>query len=271
MPNFGDLLNIELCKALFDINPVKEWPEKCEASFIGSTLDSFLIHGPRFVYKRFREYYKLEPVNIWGSGFIMERDILSKIVSESFFRKVNVCAVRGSNSLQRINRIIRISNSDIVLADPGLLASDLYNNSAKRYKIGIIPHHVENDLDIFKTIHYRIKDSIIIDMRRNVFDVLKDISSCELIISSALHGLIVADSYNIPNIQLKVSNRLKGGMYKFSDYYSGYGIDDRRIISIDNIGSIDWEKIEDLIIDNYKVNHIDVKEKKSQLYRSFPY
>ena len=44
------------------------------------------------------------------------------------------------------------------------------------------------------------------------FKCIKQIADCE-IISSALHGLIAADSLNIPNKWIKLSNKLVGNNF----------------------------------------------------------
>ena len=38
------------------------------------------------------------------------------------------------------------------------------------------------------------------------------------------HGLIVADSFHVPNMHVVFDERLKGDGYKFDDYYSAYGL-----------------------------------------------
>ena len=45
-------------------------------------------------------------------------------------------------------------------------------------------------------------------------------AQCKFILSSALHGLICADSLNIPNKHIILGNDVIGGEYKFKDYYS---------------------------------------------------
>lgn len=42
MPNFGDMLNINICREIFNVNPVETSPEDCEAVLVGSLLDDFL-------------------------------------------------------------------------------------------------------------------------------------------------------------------------------------------------------------------------------------
>jgi polysaccharide pyruvyl transferase WcaK-like protein len=54
---------------------------------------------------------------------------------------------------------------------------------------------------------------------------LNKLQSCEVVISSAMHSLIAADSLGMPNIRIKISDNITGGDYKFKDYYSVFGID----------------------------------------------
>jgi pyruvyltransferase len=44
------------------------------------------------------------------------------------------------------------------------------------------------------------------------------ILSCNYIVTSSLHGLIVAHSYNIPVLWVQYSVELIGGKFKFDDY-----------------------------------------------------
>lgn len=47
-----------------------------------------------------------------------------------------------------------------------------------------------------------------------------DLFNCGYIASSSLHGLIFADSFQIPNMWFKIYDKLAGGDFKFNDYYS---------------------------------------------------
>ena len=53
---------------------------------------------------------------------------------------------------------------------------------------------------------------------------MKIISECECIISSSLHGLIIADSFLIPNQMVHLTDKLYGDGFKFDDYYSNFDI-----------------------------------------------
>jgi pyruvyltransferase len=50
--------------------------------------------------------------------------------------------------------------------------------------------------------------------------VLQDIDKCDAILSSSLHGLVCADSLNIPNGWLSLSDKVFGKGFKFRDHFS---------------------------------------------------
>lgn len=55
--------------------------------------------------------------------------------------------------------------------------------------------------------------------RRDVQAVVRELLSCRRIVTSSLHGLIVADAYGIPNAWL-ASGSPRGGVFKFYDYFA---------------------------------------------------
>lgn len=56
-------------------------------------------------------------------------------------------------------------------------------------------------------------------------DVIDDIASCDAILSSSLHGLIVAEAYGIPNVWIEFGKPLIGGHFKFHDFFLSIGRD----------------------------------------------
>jgi hypothetical protein len=54
-----------------------------------------------------------------------------------------------------------------------------------------------------------------------VDNVISCVTKCNYIITSALHGLICAESYNIPAIWVEFSDGVAGNGFKFKDYYLG--------------------------------------------------
>ena len=55
--------------------------------------------------------------------------------------------------------------------------------------------------------------------------LIRNVAQCENILSSSLHGLVLADSLGIPNRWLQAYGDVLGAGFKFRDYYSVYEID----------------------------------------------
>ena len=136
----------------------------------------------------------------------------------------------------------------------------------KKYFVGIVPHRWDKDQEVFKKMLKHYPNSKIIDVQNNPVQVLKEISECEYIISTSLHGLIVSDSYAIPNCWCEISDRVLGEGFKFHDYFSSFGTD-REVFDLreGQLPNID---------EDFKCNFksIDqVYEKQQELIDAFPF
>lgn len=152
---------------------------------------------------------------IWGSGFI--EDGLLDIPKP---RKV--LAYRGHISEQIAQKNGWPSAG--VYGDPGLLISRYIAPKKKRFKVGVVPHYVHKDW--FQDTN--IPDGcLLIDAQAPLTEVAHQISSCERVISSSLHGIIFAHSYLIPWRWMKLSQplRKKDEDLKFKDFMSSLNID----------------------------------------------
>lgn len=198
--NFGDKLGPEVVKRYFGLKYQYADIEKCNLVTIGSILN---------IVNDIEEIQNIDlPINVWGSGFIQPPNYV-------YCQKLRFCAVRGLLT----KRILNL-NTDIALGDPGLLASLVYpKRLIKSGSIIVIPHHSEIDLPIFRNISY-LKNVKIVSPLNEPDVVVKEISQACCVLSSSLHGLIVADSFRIPNARLILSNNLTGGDFKFEDYNS---------------------------------------------------
>jgi len=134
--------------------------------------------------------------------------------------RARIWAVRGELTRDRV-----AAPRNTVLGDPGLLASKcVKRRRARRYALGIVPHHVDsNDPRISAIKNRHEQDVLVINVKRPPMAVLKDIQQCHRILSSSLHGVVVADSLNIPNAWMVLSDKVIGNGFKFRDYYSGLG------------------------------------------------
>lgn len=164
---------------------------------------------------------------IWGSGVISEQIFLHTKPKE-------VLAIRGFNTLKKIREVG--GNCD-VFGDPVLLFPEIYSveNSVKKYKYGIIPHFKDkSSIGIQKIQSLQNPEIKIIDIQSGIEEFVIDVLSCENILSSSLHGLILAEAYGIPTCRLVFSEKLVGGDFKFYDYYSGVGIKTMETIFIND-------------------------------------
>jgi len=201
--NWGDALNPILIENMTGKKPIistevfniKKNDVYC---VIGSILE--IIPGKNYV--------------VWGSGFISSS-------SQFNVKPKEIYAVRGPRTRELILK------SGIycpeVYGDPAILYPCFYRPKIeKKYKLGIIPHYIDQNnpqLNTFKNEPY----VLIIDILSGVKKVVDDICSCEIIASSSLHGVIAADSYGVPAIWIEFSKNVKGDGFKFYDYFESVG------------------------------------------------
>ncbi len=192
--NFGDFITPLLLKH-YGMTPIHSPIEQSKIVSTGSLLQCCP--------KNYSGY-------VLGTGLIYKRKIN--------FKNAIVLALRGE-----LTKECAGVSKDITLGDPGLLALKLLDGSRKQKKflLGIVPHYDDKKDDrIIRFISKYPKDILLIDVQRNPIYVFKKIDSCENILSSSLHGIVVADSLRIPNKWMVLSNKVIGAGFKFNDYFS---------------------------------------------------
>lgn len=132
----------------------------------------------------------------------------------------DIVAVRGE-----LTRGLIDAPESTILGDPGILACRLISRrERKKTVLGIIPHYVDcGDRRVIDIARRYPRQVHIIDVQRSPRQVIREIDRCAHILSSSLHGIIVADSLGIPSRWLELSTRVAGKGFKFRDYYSAYG------------------------------------------------
>lgn len=197
--NYGDLLSKYLVEKISGkpvkfVQPKKQpWYKMNKTNFLA--VGSILHHATKHSI-------------VWGSG-IIDHD---QEIAEADFR-----TVRGP---QTRDFLLKLGyNCPEVYGDPALLLPKYYHPQVeKRYKIGVVPHYHD-----YKTAvaFFGDKPGIkVIDLlTMNVEEVTRQILSCENIISSSLHGLIVAHAYQIPVLWVKFSDKIFGNGIKYVDYF----------------------------------------------------
>lgn len=196
--NYGDLLGKYLVEKISTKSVVWVHPKKhkLKALFqpIYVTIGSILAH------------VSIKCI-VWGSGIISR---------ETPVAKAKFLAVRGPMTRQYLlNLGYQVPE---VYGDPALLLPRFYNpNITKKYTYGIVPHYT--DFNLMQQQFSANKEVLLIDLMTNDIEATTNLFlQCEHIISSSLHGLIVAHAYKIPAIWLKFSNNLFGDDVKFEDY-----------------------------------------------------
>ncbi|MDB4331440.1 polysaccharide pyruvyl transferase family protein [bacterium] len=103
------------------------------------------------------------------------------------------------------------------LGDPAVLLPLVYDCEKKaRYRFGFLPHHREAKVSS----GHVPDDWLFINPAWPPLKVLESICGCERLVSRSLHGLILADAYQIPNAWIHPLPEMTGGIFKYEDYYS---------------------------------------------------
>lgn len=161
---------------------------------------------------------------VWGSGFMSQEETVLE-------KPQQICAVRGP--LTRAMLLNRGIPCPEVFGDPSLLLPRFYFPKVeKKYALGVIPHYIDKD-------HKQVKrlmaaGCFIIDIQSDREKLITDILSCERIVSSTLHGIIVSDAYGVPAMWVDFSGKVNGRGFKFRDYFVSVKRQDRIPLNITN-------------------------------------
>jgi pyruvyltransferase len=191
-PNFGDVLTSFILQRF--INLESEWaaPENAELVVVGSTLEQLP-----------KDWNGV----IAGAGKLHEKTNLN-------FPNATILALRGPLTAKGLK-------GNFVLADPGLLADELVQIEDKQYDLGIIPHWTDNKLE--HDPRFTKYNPKIIRVGNDPLEVISEIGRCKKIVSSSLHGIILADAFAIPR-RIELAPRMithahqEGGIFKWLDY-----------------------------------------------------
>lgn len=207
--NWGDFVNVKLAELISGktIIPSRYYASAPKISMMGSILPWSMDKN----------------TIVWGSGCLDSNSPLWNNLE----KPILVLAVRGPLTRQIL--IQHGIDCPEVYGDPALLFPKYYYPTVdKKYKYGIILHvSTEVSNMILEELKFIYGDSIlIIDPKRfskwNEF--IDSILSCENIVSSSLHGIIVSDAYKIPNVWISVTNQEHpDNNLKFKDYYLSVG------------------------------------------------
>lgn len=183
--NVGDMLTPVIIKALTGYEV--EWVNK--------------DYSPKLIAVGSIIAFALNDDIIWGAGFIDENEKIN------LTNNYNYLAVRGKLTAKKLGI------NCAAYGDPAILLPLIYDPEVEvKYKYGIVEHYVDKGL--YKGEGKRI------NVLQTWRAFINEIKECETIISSSLHGCIIAEAYGIPVKWITLSDKVVGNGFKFRDYLS---------------------------------------------------
>jgi pyruvyltransferase len=215
--NFGDELSYVIVKRLVDLKlqrNVKLQIEHLPTSESGPCLFAL---GSIFHFVRPGDY-------VWGTGV----NPIHTQCKPDMFKDVEVFGARGFLSIKYLvddcsRSGVKISYKNISLGDPALLLPFLFPEYRRarfpEHKLCIIPHY--NDRNVWHLLEpYK---SSIMWTEESYDTVIRYILDCSLVVSSSLHGIVVAEAFGVPARWLSLPGSktlLTEGTFKYNDYFS---------------------------------------------------
>ena len=242
--NWGDDINVYLLKRIWN-RPISYLYSSTFA--MRKEQDNFIVIGSTLAMLSNKNSI------VWGAGVIDENETMLNAPKK-------ILSVRGPKTRKWL--MDKGIDCPEVYGDPAMLLKYIYKPKKirKRYKLGIIPHYDDYNHPVLAKMKSN-PDILFIRMEgyKKWTDVIDQVASCDYIASSSLHGLIIAETYNIPNLWIEISGKLLGGHFKFHDFFLSIGIDRDIPFVIQETTTIN-----DLLATKkyYKQGYIDLSEMK---------
>ena len=157
---------------------------------------------------------------VWGSG-IKSFDQISALGKRKYFQKLDIRAVRGPLTRDALNGCGY--KCPEAFGDPAILMPLIYTpNVSVKNGTAVVLHYLQRMQlpQNFKNINIRTED---------YKTFIDELCSCEKVISSSLHGIILAESYGIPAVFLCEGRNSE--LFKYYDWYFSTGRKNVRLAS----------------------------------------
>lgn len=192
--NLGDSLNFVLYKAITKAEPVwSDQPGKILA--IGSLAH---LAAPGDI--------------LWGVG------AMSDDMYPHCDHATKAIAVRGPLTAWMFKKQ-GVDISDTVFGDPAILIPQYFKFPRKKGQeeyILVVPHYADCELAMKYDWPENYK---VVSPMKNTLELIELIARADAVVSSSLHAIIVAESYDVPAVWVEFSDNVRGNGFKFHDYY----------------------------------------------------
>ena len=157
---------------------------------------------------------------IWGSGIgnsvgTDTQSLIGRILHRRIFRRLDIRAVRGPLTRQKLIRYRH--RCPEIYGDPAILMPLIYRPASfeKKHDILVIPQFLAE-----KEIREKYPQYPMLSMNTDDYkQVIDMICSSKKVITSSLHGIILAQAYGVPAVYFKTLPKT----FKFEDYYASTG------------------------------------------------
>ena len=220
---------------LFDYHPDLECPNLCinrsrynlgdylgfvVAEFMlekkGLTLDTWVPQIKHMNSVGATIFSSYQITTIWGSGVHHSEGIFLKQLHYYPFRRLDIRSVRGPLSREVLLKMGH--KCPEVYGDPAILMPFIYQPHVNKTNEILVIAQLRTEMK-FKAEH---PDLNMISMNTNDYRTVIDaIASSRKVISSSLHGLILAEAYGVPAVIFR--GLAKNVDFKYHDYYTSTG------------------------------------------------
>ena len=217
--NFGDLIGPWLVEMMTGRPTANIRHQKDKSGITGLATAGSLIHS-----------LDRPGLEIWGSGSIcaLKADHIRSLADREPAR---IHAVRGWKTFKELTKLGWTAPR--VFGDPASLLPRFYAPKRRddvKGKVALVPHYMHTALfagltdESFHTVEVQDQPDAVVDQ----------IASARAVLSTSLHGVIVAQAYGVPWVWLRIRDAaLLGGDFKFEDYFTTIDRDGVRVATLD--------------------------------------
>ncbi len=166
-----------------------------------------------------------QDATIWGSGFVYDvskyRSFKLEAILHKVLHKTDIRAVRGPETKRILEKMGL--NCPETYGDPAILLPRFYSpDIAEKKPFVVVPHYTKYD-------RYKGLWPTASTFVREWKQAVDAICQAEFVISSSLHGIIIAEAYGIPAVMLK--DTPSTDITKYKDWYEATGRKELPIVS----------------------------------------